>query len=208
MPLFLLRQDGATESAVRDTLAAVFRDPAYDRNLRESLWQRFAAWLARWFSELRELLAGSPRLGWALIVLATLLVLAIVARAVYLARVRAARRAALDLGEAGGAHSRAAGDPLQLAQRAAAAGDYTAAAHLLYRALLEAVARRERIRLHPSKTVGDYGRELRQRSSSLFTRYRDFARSYETVVYGLGTCDRERWERLDALARDVVTPRG
>ena len=208
MPLFLLRQDGATASAVRDTIAAVFRDPAYDRNLRESLWQRFAAWLARWFAELRELLSGSPRLGWTMIVIAALLLVAIVARAVWLARVRAARRAALDFGGPGGAHARALGDPLQLAQRAAASGDYTAAAHLLYRALLEAVARRERIRLHPSKTVGDYARELRQRSSSLFGRYRDFARTYETVVYGLGTCDRERWERLDALARDIVAPRG
>jgi hypothetical protein len=56
--------------------------------------------------------------------------------------------------------------------------------------------------------VGDYARELRRNSSSLFSRYREFARSYETVVYGLGTCDRERWERLDALARDIVVPRG
>ena len=208
MPLFLLRQDGATEAAVRDTIAAVFRDPAYDRNLRESLWQRFATWLARWIGELRELLQSSPRLGWALIGLAALLVLAMVARAIWVARLRAAQRAELELGGAGGVHTRALGDPLQLARRQAAAGNYTEAAHLLYRALLEAVARRERIRLHPSKTVGDYSRELRQRSSSLFARYRDFARTYETVVYGIGTCDRERWERLDALARDIVAPGG
>lgn len=98
-----------------------------------------------------------------------------------------------------------------LAQELAARGEYTEAAHALYRALLEALARRERVRLHPSKTVGDYVRDLRQRSSSLFGRFRDFARSYETVVYGIGVCDRERYERLLALAAPIVRaepPRG
>ena len=211
MPLTLLRQAGAAdarEAAIRDTIAAVFRDHAYDRGIRESLWQRFAAWVARRFAELRELLDSSPGLGWALAVVTALLLVAIVARAVWVARLRARRRAELDAMGAGGARSRALGDPWQLAQRNAAEGRYTEAAHLLYLALLEAVARRERIRLHPSKTVGDYARELRRNSSSLFARYREFARSYETVVYGLGTCDRERWERLDALARDIVVPRG
>jgi len=51
-------------------------------------------------------------------------------------------------------------------------------------------------------------RDLRARSSSLFGRFRDFARSYETVVYGLGTCDRERYERLRALAAPIVQPAG
>ena len=208
MALTLLRQDGARDAAVRDTIAAVFRDGSYDRGIRESLWQRFAAWLARRFADLRDLLDRSPGLGWTLAVIVVAVVVALVARAAYVAHVRALRQASLDDGAPGGSRTRLLGDPWQLAQRHAAEGRYTEAAHLLYRALLEAVARRERIRLHPSKTVGDYARELRQRSSSLFARYRDFARTYETVVYGLGTCDRERWERLDALARDIVAPRG
>jgi hypothetical protein len=43
-------------------------------------------------------------------------------------------------------------------------------------------------------------RELRNRSSSIFTLFRDFARSYETVIYGIGACDAERYHKLYALA--------
>ncbi len=100
------------------------------------------------------------------------------------------------------------GDPWARAQQEAAAGRYTDAAHLLYQAILVALAGRERLRLHPSKTVGDYARELRARSSSAFPGYREFARLYETVVYGLQHCDRERWERLQALALAITGPRG
>jgi hypothetical protein len=107
----------------------------------------------------------------------------------------------------GGAWGRGGpGDPWGDAERLAQAGQYTDAAHALYRGLLDSMARREQIQLHHSKTVGDYGRDLRRRSSSLVPPYRDFARSYETVVYGLGTCDRERYERLHALAASMVRP--
>ena len=33
---------------VRDTIAAIFRQPAYARDLRESTWDRFVGWIARW----------------------------------------------------------------------------------------------------------------------------------------------------------------
>jgi Domain of unknown function (DUF4129) len=98
----------------------------------------------------------------------------------------------------------ATGDPWALAQRLATAGNYTDAAHALYQGLLLALARRDHLRLHESKTVGDYARELRSRSSQRFTPFRDFARTYEVVVYGLGTCDRERYDRLQRLA-EVIT---
>lgn len=93
------------------------------------------------------------------------------------------------------------------AQRLAAAGRYTEAAHALYAALLDSIARGEELRLHPSKTVGDYARDLRRRSSVLLPRFRDFARSYEVVVYGIGSCDQDRYERLYALATGMVQPR-
>ena len=97
-------------------------------------------------------------------------------------------------------------DPWAAAPEDAARGDYTAAAHALYQALLESAARRGELRLHHSKTLGDYVRELRARSSALFGRFRDFARAYETVIYGIGVCDRERFERLRALALPVIRP--
>jgi hypothetical protein len=107
----------------------------------------------------------------------------------------------------GGAAAGLAADRWAEAQRLAAAGQYTEAAHALYAALLESIARGEELHLHPSKTVGDYARELRRRSSALLPRYRDFARSYEVVVYGLGICDQDRYERLYSLASGMVEPR-
>jgi hypothetical protein len=38
-------------------------------------------------------------------------------------------------------------------------------------------------------------------------RYRDFARSYEVVVYGHGACDRERFEQLVQLAGALTSAR-
>jgi hypothetical protein len=105
---------------------------------------------------------------------------------------------------AAGAALMRSGDPLALAQRLAAGGDFTGAAHALYAALLLAAARSERLELHPSKTAGDYARDLRARSSSLFSRFREFARSYEFVIYGVGECDQARYERLRTLAAPIV----
>ena len=48
----------------------------------------------------------------------------------------------------------------------------------------------------PSKTAGDYVREVRRRASPIFPSLRDFARAYDIVIYGLGECDRERYERF------------
>jgi hypothetical protein len=109
--------------------------------------------------------------------------------------------------ERGGGRRRgeSGGDPWALAQRLAAAGDYTGAAHALYQGLLLSVARRDNIRLHESKTVGDYTRELRSRASRRFAPFREFARTYEVVVYGLGRCDRDRYDRLQRLAQAITT---
>ena len=109
---------------------------------------------------------------------------------------------------AGGRSGGVAREPWALAQSLAAAGDYTAAAHALYLALLEGLARSEQLRLHPSKTVGDYLRELRARSSSLLPTVRDFARAYELIAYGFRECDAERYARLHALASVVIRPNG
>ena len=99
-----------------------------------------------------------------------------------------------------GAKSADARDPWALAQRLAAEGRYTEAAHALYGALLARVAARVPLRLHASKTVGDYARDLRSAAPSVFAPFREFARSYEVVIYGLGTCDRPRFDGLIALA--------
>ncbi len=94
------------------------------------------------------------------------------------------------------------------AEQLAASGRFTEAAHVLYAALLSAIGRRGHVRLHPSKTIGDYLRELRRGSPSMVDRFREFARTYELVIYGLGECDRERYTRLRSLALPLVQGAG
>ena len=202
-----------TDAAIRDTIAAVFRAREYGDSTRWTVLRRLGQWWRDLWDAIADLLAPvgdaagqSPLVkGLLLVILTTIvgLVVGRIAHALYARRDRGAR------GWRGGlapARSRGGRDPWVIAQEAAARGDFTAAAHALYQALLEAVARRGEVRLHESKTLGDYVRELRARSSALFGRFRDFARAYETVIYGIGVCDRERFERLRALALPVIRP--
>ena len=190
-------------SVIADTAAVVFAGDEYVR-ARPSLLERAYLWLRDFFASAGDLTAGSGRLFWYLTAAGALIVLLVIGRAAYLARLRRS----LVASEAGGGPARNArgrtADPWRTAEDLAAAGEFTDAAHSLYLALLDAVARREQLRLHPAFTLGDYVRALRSRSSSLFARFREFAMSYETVVYGIGACDRERYERLRTLALPIV----
>lgn len=191
-------------------MAAVFRQAAFV--------SRQPSWIARKVNELFEWLGDlfrrfghsrgtNPILFWSVTTVVIAVAIAIIARLAWVSYNR--RRQGIDarpelLSAAQGSH----GDAWALAQQHAARGDFTAAAHALYLALLGAIARRGLIRIHPSKTVGDYVRELRSRSASVFTRFREFARAYETVVYGTGVCDQERYETLQRLAMPIVQSDG
>jgi hypothetical protein len=190
-------------AAVRDTVAAVFRAAEFERGRPPSLVARLVAWVVDAIREWRLAAPESPLLYRLALGTALALALAVVARAAWLAwarrtvegpRRRATRRA-----------GRAAADPWLEAQALAAGGDYTAAAHHLHAAILDAAAGRGLVRPHPSKTIGDYLRELRARAAqAIVAPYRDFARAYEVVVFGDAACDRERYERLRALAAAIV----
>ena len=195
------------DSTIRAAVDTVFTQPAFNRF---SLWQRFWGWvgevllrLLALLDPLLSILRKSPLLYWTVITLLALILLAIVARAGYLWRQRRLFDAASRAWESSPLR-RAGRDPWAAAEELSARGEFTDAAHALYAALLESAARRQQIRLHPSKTAGDYVRELRNRSSAIFSLFRDFARSYESVIYGIGVCDAERYQRLYALAGAVV----
>ncbi|HEV7706137.1 MAG TPA: DUF4129 domain-containing protein [Gemmatimonadaceae bacterium] len=202
--------DQIPEQTIRHAVKAVFGSDSYGKSswlihFRDWLWRmlaRFFSWLAPAFGVLRR----SPPLFWAVLILLALLTAAVVARWIYLWRARNALRASGAGWELAGGVSRA--DAWNAAQMLAARGEYTAAAHALYAALLDAGARQQQLKLHPSKTAGDYVREARRSSSPIFPGFRDFARAYEFVIYGLGVCDRERYERLLSIALPIVTPRG
>jgi hypothetical protein len=199
---FLTQAGGPSHQVVQDTVAAVFRQRAYDRTITQTLWDR--AWRYFWelVSDLLNAVGQSKTAGRVIeIIIVVLLVLVLIRIIVQVA----SGEIAFGGGALGTSHGSPA-DNWAEAQRLASQGRYTEAAHLLYTALLQSMARRDEVRMHPSKTVGDYVRELRRRSSSLLPRFRDFARSYEVVVYGLGVCDQERYERLYSLANPMVNP--
>jgi hypothetical protein len=196
------------EAAIRDTLAEVFRHAEYARAAQATIGDRIRNWIMMMVSRLFGEAEKHPIIFQTARALVIIIALAIIARSVYLAWQRAKLRAEALANGAGGPGHEKLGDAWQLAQRYAKEGRYTEAAHALYWHLLELLAKRENIILHPSKTVGDYGRELRNTSSRLFGNYRDFARTYEVVIYGLGICDRERYDRLLALATAMMRTNG
>jgi Domain of unknown function (DUF4129) len=202
--------DQIPEQTIRRTVESVFGSSLYNRtSLLSRAWDwirrllgMFFSWLLPHFFALRR----SPPLFWAVLIGITLLTAAVIARALYVWRTRTALRlagAGWDM-QPGGARA----DSWTAAQQLASRGDYTAAAHALYAALLDAGARQDQIKLHPSKTAGDYVREVRRRASPIFPSFRDFARAYDFVIYGLGECDRDRYERLLSIARPIVTANG
>jgi hypothetical protein len=199
-----------SETAIRDTMAAVFRQAAFAKRqpswLARKFYQLFE-WLADLLRRLGESRVSSPFVFWTVVTIASAFALAVAARLAWVSYRRRTMGIAARPELHGGA-SVSMGDPWTTAQQHAARGDFTAAAHSLYLALLNAIARRGLVRLHPSKTVGDYVRELRQCSATVFGRFRDFARAYETVVYGTGVCDEERYETLRRLALPIVQADG
>ena len=95
-------------------------------------------------------------------------------------------------------------DPFVMAERLAAEGKYEEAAHALYRGVLLAMARQERLRLDPSKTSGDYARELRARGSASYQPFRAFGRRFDIAVFGHGVCDARLIEDLRMLAQPLT----
>ena len=179
---------------VVDTVTAVFSAPEF--NPTPSIW---------WWLEYIDI--PFDRIIARRVLIGVVILLAVIAVIRYGHRWYLERRYGEILG-AGCERGRAAQDPWITAQALAAEGNFTMAAHALWLALLDGLATREEVRLHPSKTIGDYLRELRARSSALLPTVRDFARLYEMVAYGFRECDAARYERLHALATAVIRPNG
>ena len=186
--------------AIQDSVAAIVRQRAYQRSVRATLLDRLLDWLAALIRRLFAGLSEIPNMKWIILGLAILVVLAISARLWLGSEAEERRRRARPGSVQGG------GDPWTEADRVAASGDYTAAAHLLYRGVTERLAAAEQIRLHPSKTSGDYARELRMRGSPAHAEFRQFGRRYDHVLFGTGTCDAATYAALREHARGVVSP--
>jgi hypothetical protein len=187
-------------SAIHDTVAAIARGIDYRRSLRQSLFDRFFLWLSEGIAHLVRFLRHSPvSRPFGLMVIA-LIVLGVAARLLISARARDDASGPLRR------RTRASGteDPFTVAERLAAEGRFEEAAHALYRGVLVALAQRERLRLDPSKTSGDYARELRARGSPAYQPFRAFGRRFDVAVFGHGGCDARLIDDLRTLAQPLT----
>ncbi len=185
-----------TASAVHDTVQTVVRGPAFHRSLSSSIVERALGWLAGWLDRFFTYIGGVSVARNAALGLALVLVLVVVARFALAARARVEGA----VGSAGTRGAAAGEDPWRAADRLASAGRHEDAAHALYRGVIGSLARDDRLRLDPSKTSGDYARELRTRGSSRYVAFRDFGRRFDVAVYGHGGCDAALVDDLRRLA--------
>lgn len=180
-------------------LAAVFQRAEYQRTLRRTLAQEILDWIASVFRSIAAAMEAHPLVRIVVIGFALALVLVIFGRAIYARRMKEPSLRG-SLGQGSHADAR---DPWTAAQSAAATGNYLDAAHFLYYAVLQTLARSDRIVIESAKTVGDYSRELRRSSSQSLKPYRDFARLYEPIVWGSRGCDGQKFEELSRIASQL-----
>lgn len=187
--------------AIADTVASVFRDRAFTVHNTVSIGQLVTEWIWNLTLRLFGFAASHPVIGVVLRIALGLAAILVVLRIIYgiIARYApsAIARRHLDVTRNT--------DWWSTAQALAARDDYTGAAHALYLALIAFASRAGLVSLHESKTTGDYLRELRQKPGTMdLPRFSDFTRSYEMVIYGIGTCDRDRYLRLNTLASELL----
>jgi hypothetical protein len=191
-------------AAIHDTVASVLSARAFQRSLQASLAQRLYRWVADGIEARVDFLRGSGPARWIAIGFTVLLVLLVIARVLLAARARSEEIDGGDRARGG----RAGEDPWRAAERLAAAGKFEEAAHALYRGVVEGLARSDRLRLDPSKTSGDYARELRARGSARLAPFRLFARRFDVAVYGHAGCTAEKVAELSRLAEPFRGDRG
>jgi hypothetical protein len=178
--------------AVHDTVGVLLRSSLYHRSFWSSLAGRLLLELGRLVIRVVEALRGIPG-GKTTILTVIALILLIVLGRLFLA----AEWGDDLLFRRKGTGARATRiDPWLESERLAAAGDYMGAAHALYQAVLRRLAASERIRVHASKTSGEYVRDLRRRGSPLATSFQRFGRRFDRVVFGKSVCTAEDYAAL------------
>ncbi len=193
----MLLQAPIPAAAVRDTISSIVLERGYRQNLTTTLFSRFWDWFTRLLNDLFTEASGSR--GTYLISL-SLIAVAIAASIIRTIMVARARREAASRREV----PITADEQLAQARGLSAQGAFVEAAHLLHAAVVTRLVEQKRVRRHPSKTVGDYGRDLRATGDGLWLPYQSFARVYDVVAYGDGLCDSTRYTHLETLAAPML----
>jgi hypothetical protein len=184
--------------AIHDTVGALLRDAGYHRSFWSSLAGRALVELGRFVIWLLATVRNVPG-GRATVLTVIAVIIVLIVGRLFIANDWGNdvlfRRKASALGA-----TRI--DPWVEAERLAAAGDYLGAAHALYQAVLRRIAGSERVRVHASKTSGDYVRDLRRRGSPLAMPFQRFGRRFDQVIFGKGVCTADDYAalRADAIA--------
>jgi len=193
-----------SSDAIHDTVAAIARQPAYSTSIRQSLLGRFLRFTFDRLSDLRALLSGSPGVRLTVIVAVALIVIVIIARILVARRIEETRAR----GRGGrGADGRSRTDYWGRARALARDGDHEAACHALYAAVLDELTRGGGVRFHPSKTSGDYARELARRGAPMAPAFLAFARQFERIVFGTDVVAAEDFDHLVSAAERVAPAR-
>jgi hypothetical protein len=182
--------------AVHDTVQAVLAQRVFRRDLSQTILERLLLWFGEALHKLLDVLHGAPAGRTIVLSIAALVVVLVAARFVVAARARDG--GGISFGSRTDARRRE--DPWHAAERLAAAGDFEGAVHALYRGVLASLQQREKLRLDPSRTSGDYVRELRRQGSAALHPFRAFARRFDAAVYGHGVCDAALFDDLRQLA--------
>ncbi len=194
---------GWTVRQIHDTVAAIARQPAYAIPVRQSLFGRALRWLINRIADLLGAVGGSRDARFVVIAALAVIVLTVVARFVVVRRADIRRRTGASLRAIGSARR----DYWAVADELATAGNFVAACHAVYLAVLDTLARSGALALHASKTPGDYARELRLRRSGAAEEFRAFARQFETAVFGPTQPVASAYEALRRSADRVIAQR-
>lgn len=192
-----------TPGQIHDTVAAIARQPAYATPVQHSIIGRLLTTAFRWIRDLLNRTGSWPSIRYLLIAAALALIVFVVAGVVAGQRAKARRAAGGDPRVVGAGP----GDYWALADALDAAGDFAGACHAVYHAVLDALARADLVRLHASRTSGDYARTLRQRGWPQAAEFWRFARQFERCVYGWATPTHEDYVHLAAAARALASRR-
>jgi hypothetical protein len=198
----------AAADSVGRVVDGVFRGDEYNRVVQETLWNQMMAALDRFLSVLWQrfwqwlysIPGGEHVVKGALYVIALIVV---VVAGYYIITYFTTRHRGEPV-----ANERAVRDLWKASEQSAARGDYTGAAHLLYASLLHTLMGRGAVRFHPSKTAGDYARELARRSGTFHAPFAAFVRAYDVVIYRDGMCDQPHYQTLRSLAEPIIRPMG
>ncbi len=190
-----------SDLAIRDTIAAIAKDPAYTRAVGQSLWDRFQRFIVDQFERLFEAVSEVPFGRTVVIVLVILAVALVLAR--LLMGIVAERKAGNSDNRAAASTRRTA--QLADAERLASNGEYTAAAHVLFAVVLAAGGARGEFRVHPSKTLGDYAREIRRRATGWQQPFAAFRHRFDRAMYGDAACSAEDYQGLLTDVQAMLT---